>query len=110
MKQHLGVATGAEGEAAALEALAQGLVVVDFAVEDDAERAVIGSHRLRARLGGVDDRQPAMGEADAPIGRNPRAGAVGTAHAHRVSDFDELPLVNGRRTRAVGKDCNDTAH
>ena len=82
---HLGVAAGAEDVAQRLQLGHQLLEVVDLAVEDDADAAVLVEQRLLAG-GDVDDRQPAMAEADARLDVD--AALVGAAvvlrfvHAH----------------------------
>ena len=59
-------------------------VVVDLAVEDELDRAVLVRHRLHRRVGEVDDRQPAEAEADAAVVVDPGAAAVGAAVDHRA--------------------------
>jgi hypothetical protein len=77
---HLAVRARGEAVAARLQARAQLLVVVDLAVGDDRDRAVLGAQRLVA-AGDVDDRQPPMHECRRPE-RDDRL-TVGTAVAHR---------------------------
>ena len=60
-------------------------VVVDLAVEDELDRPVFVRHRLVGAVREVDDREPARAEADSPVGRDPGAGAVGTAMGERVA-------------------------
>ena len=55
--EHLGVAVGAEGMSARLEAVAEGGEVVDLAVEDGPDGAVLIGQRLVA-AGKVDDGEP----------------------------------------------------
>ena len=62
--EHFGVALGAEVVPGAFQPAAQVAEVVDFAVEDDPDRAVFVGERLLA-AGHVDDRQPAMAQGDA---------------------------------------------
>ena len=50
-----------------LELLPQLAEVVDLAVEDEPERAVLVRHRLVGRLRQVDDRQPPVPESDRPV-------------------------------------------
>jgi hypothetical protein len=64
--EHLRVAAGREAVAALLEARHQLAVVVDLAVLDDVDGAVLVRDRLVA-AGEVDDRQPAHREADGPV-------------------------------------------
>ena len=70
-QQHLGVAAGVEHLAGRLAFRPQLAVIVDLAVEDDAQGPVGAGHRLRPGLGQVDDRQPAVGQADGAVGRQP---------------------------------------
>jgi hypothetical protein len=56
VQQRLGVGRGAEPAALRLDLGAQGGQVVDLAVEDDDEPAVLAGHRLGGALGQVDDR------------------------------------------------------
>ncbi len=60
LEQHLGVAVGVEAVALGLELAAQLGVVVDGAVEDDAQAELGVDHGLLRRLGQVHDLQPAM--------------------------------------------------
>ena len=62
--------------AAGEQLLAQLGVVVDLAVEDDDDGAVLVGHRLRA-AGDVEDREPPVAEADAVA--DVEAVAVGAA-------------------------------
>jgi hypothetical protein len=57
--------------------LAELLVVVDAAVEDQGEPELLVGHRLGAGLGQVDDLEPAVAERDRPAGEE--ALAVRTA-------------------------------
>src|SRR5262245_28871982 len=58
MEYGLAVAGGLQGVTASLDVGAQRLVVVDLAVEDEPERAILVGDRLPA-AGEVDDAQPA---------------------------------------------------
>ncbi len=71
--------------AARLELLPQIAVVVDLAVEDDPDAAVLVLHRLMA-AGAVDDGQPAVTERGVRIGKHPAAvrAAVPEAIGHRI--------------------------
>src|SRR5207244_9837314 len=60
-----GVGRAAEPMALRLELAPQLAVVVDLAVVDEPERAVVARERLEARVGEVDDREPAEAERDA---------------------------------------------
>ena len=54
-------------------------MIVDFAVEDDDEAAVVREHRLVAGGRQVDDRQPPVAERDPRLGIAPQALVVGPA-------------------------------
>ena len=110
MQQHLGVGVRAENAAPALELAAQLAVVVDLAVERDAEAPVGGGHRLRARLGQVDDREAPVGEADPLVIRDPQPCPVGAAPDHVLPYAEELLPIDRRRRIAVGIDAGDAAH
>ena len=71
VQQDLGVGVGLEGIALGFELLAQLAVVVDFAVEGDAQAAIGSGHRLGTGGGEIDDGEAAVGEADALIVGNP---------------------------------------
>ena len=66
MEQHFGVAVRAEVMPGALELAAQLAVVVDLAVLDDVQGAVLVRDRLVARLE-VDDREAPRGEGDVAV-------------------------------------------
>src|ERR1051326_628273 len=88
--------------------VAQLLIVVDLAVEDDRERAVV--HRLRTGGGEIDDRQAPMSESGAAIVLQPDAFGIGTARAHALARHDELGAINVPRILAVREDAVDSAH
>ncbi len=67
-QDHLGVAGGCEGVPGAPQLLAQLRVVVDAAVEDQRQAQVVADHRLPARVGQVDDGQPAVPEGHPAVG------------------------------------------
>src|SRR5258706_12662843 len=78
------------------ELLAQLDVIVDFAVEDQGKAAIFTRHWLRAAAN-IDNRQPAMAEADlkSPIKRlvKPIAGAVRPPMKHQISEADECLAI-----------------
>src|SRR5262249_46378175 len=61
------------------------LMVVDLAIVGNPERFVLIRHRLRRRIRKIDDRQPAVSEAYAAVGRHPVSRAVRTAMDHCVA-------------------------
>ena len=65
--EHFRVAVRAEAMAAAEESVPQRAVVVDFAVEDDPDRAVFVGQRLMS-AGDVEDGEAAMSQGDAGLG------------------------------------------
>ena len=83
VNDRLGVRGGPEAMAARLELLPELAVVVDLAVEDDPDAAVLVLHRLMA-AGAVDDGQPAVTERRVRIGKHAAAvrAAVPEAVGH----------------------------
>ena len=102
--EHLGVATRAERVAGALELVHELAVVVDLAVLDDDDRAVLVRDRLVA-AGQVDDREPARGDADALV--RVHALRVGAAMDERLRHRTQ-PVDVERRLRR--RDPADPAH
>jgi hypothetical protein len=75
---HLGVGVvGLEDVAAGEQLLAQRQVVVDLAVEDDLDAAVLVRHRLVRRRREVDDREPPEREPDLATGCDPQPSPSG---------------------------------
>src|SRR5690606_36362789 len=103
-----GIGAGAEGVTAPFEAGAEGLVVVDLAVERDHKRAVVARHRLRAGLGEVDDGEAAVGERGATVGSRPEPLAVRAALGHVVARTRECRGVHGGSV--AGEDGGDATH
>src|SRR6185312_11760662 len=66
MDDRLGVGAGAENMPGGLQGAAQRLEIVNLAVEDEDDRAVLVLHRLRAS-GEVDDAEATVAEADARL-------------------------------------------
>ena len=92
MDEHLGVAVGAEAVALRLQLGAELPVVVELAVLDDDDAAVLVRDRLVAGLE-VDDRQPAGGETDGAVDVDAaRVGpAVDERRAHRLEPAPVRP-------------------
>ena len=89
VQQDLGIRAGGEGVPGGLQLFAQGLEVVDFAVEHDDEAAVLVIHRLAAALQ-VDDGQAALpparpGLPETGPGRPARGGAMRSIIACKIS-------------------------
>ena len=76
MDEDLRVAAGREPVAGPLEAVPNLGVVVDLAVLDDLDAAVLVADRLVATVE-IDDREPPRGDRRRPL--RERAGAVGSA-------------------------------
>ena len=97
MDERLGVGVGAERVPGARELVAQLGVVVDLAVLDDDDAAVLVRDRLVA-AGEVDDREAPRAERDLAV--DVLAGAVGAAvdelGAHRAKRLDVGVPVGGR--------------
>ena len=104
---HLGVGVvGAEDVAEPLELGPDLRVVVDLAVEDDADGAVLVRHRLHRRLGEVDDREPPEAEPDAAVVGDPGRGAVGAAVRDRVAHArDERRRSTRNAARVEARAC-----
>jgi len=66
VNDHLGIGTAREPMTPSLEDLGQLAEVVDFAIEDDAERAALVGDRLLAG-GEIDDLQPAVAESNGSV-------------------------------------------
>ena len=104
--EHLGVGVrGAEAVAGRLELRAQLGVVVDLAVLDDDDAAVLVGDRLVAALE-VDDRQPPRGQPG--LAEHHLAAGVGPAVVQRGAHGGEHVAV--RRSAAGAHDAADAAH
>ncbi len=109
VQQHLGVARRDEVEALRLEFRPQRVKVVDLAVEDDPQAPVGRRHRLVAERREVDDREPAVAEADASVRGDPGAGVVGSAVALEVAQALEQTGLD-RSAAAIREDACNAAH
>ena len=85
-------------------------VVVDLAVEHDLQRAVFVGHRLVRHRRQIDDRQPAVAEADAAVGGHPEPAAIGAAVDHRVAHPPDVRLGDGERGVIEREATNNSAH
>ena len=86
--------------------LAQLLEVVDLAVEDDLDGAVLVRHRLAGVRRQIDDPQPAEPEAAAPPGETIDADAVRTAMHEPIAHRDQLgPRSPARRRTSAHRRC-----
>src|SRR5262245_43738105 len=103
MDDHFGVATGSKAVSLALQISAQLLKVVDFAVENDLNRAVFIANRLITSAH-IDDRQPAVHEPDTRL--NDESLRVRAA----VSDAITHGLKNGPLSRPGRVGIQDTGN
>jgi hypothetical protein len=101
---HLAVGVRREAVPALLQQAAQVELVVDLAVDDGGDLAVLGVERLVA-AGDVDDRKPGMGERERSD--PPERVPVGTAVAQGL--HHSLGRVGPRRAGRI-EDCSDPAH
>ena len=88
-----GVAARAEGVAERLQLVDQLGEIVDLAVERDAHRAVLVEQRLSPERRKIDDREPAMAEAD--TGGQVEAAVVGAAMVQRVGHALKSAPIDG---------------
>src|SRR5262249_14249776 len=96
MDKHLGIAVGSETMPLGLEIGTERLEVVDLAVEDDLDGAVLVADRLIAS-GQVDDRQATVDETDSRLGKEAlRVGPAmrdALAHSSQNRIFDRSRRV-----------------
>jgi hypothetical protein len=98
-----------EGVAAdPLELLPHRRVVVDLAVVDELDRAVLVRNRLVRGVREIDDREPSRAQADAPVGRDPGPRAVRPAVRERVAHPRDVGLLD--LERSPGECSGDSAH
>jgi len=102
----LGVALGAEAVAQRLELGHEFLEVVDLAVKDDADAAVLVEKRLLAG-GDVDDRQAAVAKAQARL--DVQAAFVGAAVVLRIVHSRQRRAVDRTGTAGI-EEAGDAAH
>ena len=81
MDDRLAIAGGFEAMPARFQPPAQLAIIVDFAVEDELDRAVFVTKRLIA-AGDVDDLEPPHRQTDSPVDEVARA--IGTAMRQRI--------------------------
>jgi hypothetical protein len=107
VRHHLGVAAAAEPVALGQQVGAELGVVVDLAVDDDRDAAVLVGHRLPAGVRQVDDREAPVGQRDGAA--REEAVPIGAAVDHGRGE----PLGRarrGRRVRARRQRPRDAAH
>ncbi|MGY4296813.1 hypothetical protein ACVWXN_004908 [Bradyrhizobium sp. i1.4.4] len=108
-QQDLRITIAGEALACALELLPQWLVVVDLAVERNDEAAVARKHWLPARIGEIDDGQPAMPERNAGVTIAPEPVRIRTAVAQASRHRPDRRQVGGSRSmRRLKYSCNST--
>ncbi len=107
-QHHLDVAARPELDAFRLQLAAQRLEVVELAVEDHHDATRLVDHRLRARLGEVEDGEALKAERDASRGVEQLAFVVGAAMRDRPAHGGERVGVD----RATGSErpTDDAAH
>ncbi len=105
VQQGLGVGTGAEAHALALQVRAQGREIIDLAVVGDDQAPVGAGHGLGRAVGRIDDGQPPVAEAAATVAGPPGSGSVRAPGGHGVADSQHLPLVWRIRRGAIGQDA-----
>ena len=104
--QDLGIAPGPEPVSPGFEVPAQLPVVIDLAIEDDLDRAVLVADRLVASLE-INDREAAMDQADA--GLRPESLRIRAAMGDGVPQALQQPDID--RTTDIGVDnASDSAH
>ncbi len=91
LEQDLGVAVREEPVPVAGQLAAQILVVVDAAVPADGQPQLRIDHRLRARLGQVDDLQTPVAERDPAL--RPHTRAIRAPGRHRLRHGRDGPYV-----------------
>src|SRR5262249_38150478 len=69
--QDFGIAVGDEGSPLSLQLRAQFTIVIDFTIKRDYPAAARVRHRLGSPRSGIDNREPAVAENDALVGRCP---------------------------------------
>ena len=101
---------GMKAIALGFQLAAQYLVVINLAIECNVQAAIGCGHGLCAGFAEVDDREAAVGEADALVRRNPQPGAVRTAGDHRFADAQEFFAVDRWGRLSVSEDACYAAH
>src|SRR5690348_16028764 len=81
-------------------------VIVNLAVEDDEDAAVLVGDRLPARGAEIDDAEPPVREAEVTV--DDVAGVVRAADAHHVAEDEQRRLVD--RRPSPRPDAGDPAH
>ncbi len=102
------VALRSEPVAARDETRAQILEVVDLAVEDEPDRAVLVGHRLARVRRQIDDAQPPEAEPGPAAGRDVHAVAVGAAMEHAIPHGGHIRFA--RRPAVEPQFTADAAH
>ena len=76
------------------EFFANWLEIINFAVEDDLDCAVLVCHRLGSGRREINHGKPPVTETDFAVSGNKNPLAVGTAMTEGVSHFNEFTLLN----------------
>ena len=110
MDQHLGVRSRAKAISLRLELAAQRAMIIDLAIADDDNLPIRAPHRLSAKLGKLDDRQPPVTKPDPAIGRVPLPETVRPACRHVVAHATELRMIHAGHGRPIRIDSSNAAH
>ncbi len=108
MDEDLGVAARLQHVAGGAQLALEVEVVVDLAIEDDADRAVLVPDRLRAALE-IDDAEPPHAEREPVRRREVRARAVRPAVDDPAEHLAEQALRFRLGKRTIDESC-DAAH
>ena len=84
--------------------------IVNFAIEDDEIATRTRCHRLRTGFGKIENREPAMGEADAPAQFQDRRSRIGPAMMQRIPHLIEHPLRFGLKPARKINEASNSAH
>src|SRR5690349_12187055 len=108
MEDHLGVTRGLKGDSRPLQVGPEPRIVVDLSVEHE-DLAPGSDHRLGTSAQ-VQDRQPAVPQADPPILADPHAFTVRTAMVQRLSHPLDQGWADAALPVPVLEDADYSAH
>ena len=105
MEQDFGIGVGCEFTAFGHQLSAQLFKVINLAVignlQPDVAALISQRHRLGAALTDINNRQTAMGQADAPIIRKPKSRPIRSTRDHGFPHPEKLSLIDRRRLIAI---------
>src|SRR5262249_30869148 len=104
MQRDLAVGARAKAVAALLQFALDAFIIVELAIDDDPGALVFVGDGLIAGHQ-IDDAEPRMAEADAPMWRDPGALPVGTA----MMEAGDAALERSRRNGSVLRENRDNA-